>query len=83
MRPYNNLESKNPSDTYWRVQQVCMKAQVQFRFFKITTGIQSGPDAFDESRFIITFVTILGKVLCSFKIVLEGKTGNEVPESSR
>ena len=83
MRPSNNLENKNPSDTYWRVQQVCMKAQVQFRFFWITTGIQSGPDAFDESRFVKTFLTILGEVLCSFRIVLEGKTGKEVPKSSR
>ena len=33
-------------------------------------------DAFDESRFVLTFLTILGvtKVLCSFKLVLEEKT---------
>ena len=27
MRPSNNLENKTPSDTYGRVQPVCMKAQ--------------------------------------------------------
>ena len=29
-------------------------------FFMTTTGIQSGPDAFDKSRFVMTFLTILG-----------------------
>ena len=42
-------------------------------------------NAFDKSRFITTFLTILGvtKILCSLKLVLEGKTGKEIPESSR
>ena len=32
----------------------------------------------------MTFLTILGVTeICSFKLVLEGKTGKEVPESSR
>ena len=50
-----------------------------------TTGIQLGPDAFDKSRLIMTFLTILGdtEILCSFKLVVEGKTGKEIPESSR
>ena len=30
------------------------------QFFRTTTGIQWGPDAFDESRFAMTFLTILG-----------------------
>ena len=53
--------------------------------FRKPTGIQSGPDAFDKSRFIITFMIILGvtEILCSFKLVLEGKTGKKIPESSR
>ena len=47
--------------------------------------MQSGPDAFDESRFAVTFLIILGvtKILCSFRLVLEGKTGKRIPESSR
>ena len=54
-------------------------------FFRTTTGIQLGPDAFDKSRFTTTFLTILGvtEILCCFKLVLEGKTGKEIPESSR
>ena len=47
--------------------------------------MQSVPDAFDKSRFIMTFSTILGvtEILCCFRLVLEGKTGKEIPESSR
>ena len=56
---------------------------VQVPFFRTNTGIQSGPDAFDESRFVITFLTILGvaEILCSSRLVLEGKAGKEIPES--
>ena len=55
------------------------------QFFRNITGIQSGPDAFDKSRFIMTFLIILGvvEILCSFRLVLAGKTGKEIPESSR
>ena len=47
--------------------------------------MESGPDAFDKSRFIMTFVTIfrVTEILCRFKLVLEGNTGKEIPESSR
>ena len=47
--------------------------------------MSSGPDAFHKSRFIMTFLTILRvtNILCSFKLVLGGKTGKEIPESSR
>ena len=40
-------------------------------------GIQSGPNAFNKSRFVMTFLTILGvtEILCSLRLVLEGKTG--------
>ena len=55
------------------------------QFFRTTTAIQSGPDPFDSSRFIMTFLTILGvtEILRSFRLVLEGKTGKEIPEKSR
>ena len=44
-----------------------------------------GPDAFDKSRFITTFLTILRvtEILWSFKLVLEEKTSKVTPESSR
>ena len=55
------------------------------QFFRTTTGIQAGPSAFDESRFVMTFLSILGviDIICSFRLVLEGKTGKEMPETSR
>ena len=55
------------------------------QFFRTTTGIQSGPDTFDELRFVMIFLTILGvmEILCTFRLVLEGKTDKEIPESSR
>ena len=53
------------------------------QFFRTTTGIQSGPDTFDESRFVMTTLTILGvtEILCNFRLVLGGKTCKEIPES--
>ena len=55
------------------------------QFFRTTTTIQSGPDAFDESSFVVTFLTTLGviEILCSFRLVVEGKAGKEIPQSSR
>ena len=55
------------------------------QFFRTTTGIQSGPDAFYESRFIMIVLTIFGvtEILCSFRLVLEGKTGKVIFKSSK
>ena len=54
------------------------------QFFRTTTGIQSGPDTFDQSRFTITFLTIFGVIeIFGFTLVLEEKTRREVLESSR
>ena len=81
MRPCNNLESKTGSGTYWRVQLVSMKVQAHSSL----EPSLSGPDAFNESRFILTFLTILGvqEILCSFRLVLERKMGKKIPESTR
>ena len=40
---------------------------------------------FDKSRFVATFLTILGvmEILLSFRLVLQGKTGKETPLSSK
>ena len=55
------------------------------QFLRTIPGKQSVQEALDESRFIMTFPTILGvmEILCSFRLVLEGKTGKEIRESSR
>ena len=50
------------------------------KLLRTTTGIQSGPDALDESRF---FTILKVREICIFRLVLEGKTGKEVPKSSR
>ena len=51
------------------------------QFFRTTTGIQSGPDTFEESRFVMTYSTIsrVMEILC-FRLILEEKTGKEIPE---
>ena len=55
------------------------------QFFRTTTGIQSGPDAFAESKLVMTFLTNLGvkEKICSIRLVLKGKTAKEIPYSSR
>ena len=59
------------------------------QFLRTTTGIQSGPDVFDELSFIMTFSTIFGvtEILYSFRLNYSerktDKTGTEIPKSSR
>ena len=59
-----------------------MYESLDSQFFRTTTGIQSGPHTFDESKFIMTFLSILGvtEILCSFRLVVEAKTGKDRPE---
>ena len=56
-----------------------MKGRLGSQFFRTNTGIQSEPDAFHKSRFVMTFLTILGvtKMLCRFGLVLEMKADKE------
>ena len=56
------------------------------QFLRSTTGIQSGPYAIDQLwRFSLFFInstlTVLGvtEILCSFRLVLEGKVGTGLP----
>ena len=48
---------------------------------RATTGIQTGRDAFEKSRLVMTFSTNMGvtAILCSFR----GKAGKVISESSR
>ena len=83
MKASNNLENKTPWDTYWRVQLICKKFPAHS---SLKPPLEYNQDqAFDKSRFIMTLLTILGvtEILCSFKWVLERKTGIEIPEWSR
>ena len=51
---------------------------------KKQTSTNVADTTFDMSRFVITFLTVLGvtEILCSIRLVLEGKTCKEIPESS-
>ena len=84
MKPSNNLE-KQDSFRHLLKSSARMYESSGSQFFRTTTGIQSRPDSFDKSRFVMTFLTILGlmEILYSFRLVLEGKTGKEIPESSK
>ena len=83
MRQFKNLENKTPSHILKSSASIYGSSGSQF--FRTTTAIQSRPDTCDESRFVMTFLTILGvtEMLCSFRLVLDGKTGKKIPESSR
>ena len=71
MRPYNNLED---SFRHLFKSLSSMYESSGSQFFRSTTRIQSGPDTFDKSRFVMTFLAILGVTeICSFRLVLEGK----------
>ena len=54
-------------------------------FFRSTTRIKSEPEAFDESRLVMNFLTNVGvtEISCSFRLVLEVKVGKGIPEFSR
>ena len=55
------------------------------QFFGTTTGIASGPDAFNKSRLAMTLLTKLAvtEILCSLRLDIEGKTGRRILELSR
>ena len=77
MQPSDNL-----TFTLILKSSASMYESLDSQFFITTTGIQSGPHTFDESKFIMTFLSILGvtEILCSFRLVVEAKTGKDIPE---
>ena len=83
MKLSKNLENKTPLYTYWRVQLNCKKVPAHS---SLESPVEYNQEQMpDKSRFIVTFWTILWltETLCSFRLVLEGKTGKEIPKSSR
>ena len=54
-------------------------------FSKTTTGIQLGSNISEKLTLIMTSLTDLRATLlaCSFRLVLEGKAGKEIPDPSR
>ena len=84
-RPFPNILKYR--DLWWNLPTIWKTRLLKTlsQLFETTAGIQSGPDACDKSRFIMTFLTILGvtEILCSFGLVIEAKTGKEIPVSPR
>ena len=78
MRSSNNLKNK----THIKSSASMYKSSGS-QFYRTTTEIQSGPHDFDESRFVMSFSPILGatEILCSFRLVPDGKTGKKIPKS--
>ena len=54
-------------------------------YFRTTKVIQPGLEAFDNSKFVMCFLTNQGVtgILCIFRLVTEWKVGKEIHESSR
>ena len=80
--------SKSGKQDYFRhilESSVSMYESSGSQVFRTNTGIPSGPGFFDQARFVMTFLTIFGimEILCNFRLVVEGKTGKEIPESSK
>ena len=83
MKPCNNLENKTPSYIYWRVQLVFKKVQGHS---SVEPPLEYSQDQMPWKIIVcLTFLTILRvtEILCSFRLVLEGETGKEIPESTR
>ena len=67
---------KQDSFRYILKSSASMYESSDLEFFRTTTRIQFGPDAFDESSFAMTF-------LDQFQISSRRENGKEIPESSR
>ena len=81
MRSSNSLEGKILSGIYWKDQLLCLKVQ---------THSSLEPLEFNRcqsvlKRLVVIFVNNLRVtgILCSCRLVLEGKAGKEIPDSLR
>ena len=83
MRPSDNLDNKTLSHILNSLTSMYEISGSQF--FRTTTGIQSGPGCSRWIKVRYDLFNHLGsyKISCSFRLVLEGKTGKETSKSSR
>ena len=83
MRLSNNLENKTPSDIYWTVQLIYMKVQVHssseppLEYNQVQTCLRN------QAQLWPSLPTCELQDFYSFRTVLEGKLGKEIPEMSR
>ena len=83
MRSFNkNLENKIILDTYWRVQLICMEDQTHSSLEPTLVYNQTQTPLINQ---VMNFLTILRvtEILCSFRLVQEGKAGRRIPETSK
>ena len=81
MRPSKNLKNKIPSDTYWRVQLVFMKIKAHSSIEPILKYDQDQmPLANQGSLWNFNQPGSWGvwEIICSFRLVLEEKAGNDI-----
>ena len=80
----NNLENKTFSDMYWRVRLVYMEVQPHSSLEPLQEYNQNQTPLMNQGLLWL-FWTILAviEILCSFGLVMKGKTGKEIPKSSR
>ena len=91
MRPSYNLENNTLSDTYWRVQLIRMKVQAQSSLEPPLEYNQDQMPLMNQGSLWTVFnhhqlnnmQYIVCNILCSFRLVLKGKTGKVIPKSSR
>ena len=92
MRPSNILNNKTTSETYWKVQLVCIKFLVQSSLERPLKYNQNQMPLMNQAslrhfwhllwHFIITIFGVM-EILCSFRLALEVETTEEIPDSSR
>ena len=92
MRPSNILNNKTTSETYWKVQLVCIKFLVQSSLERPLKYNQNQMPLMNQAslrhfwhllwHFIITIFRVM-EILCSFRLALEVETTEEIPDSSR
>ena len=84
MRPSSNLENITPLDTYWRVQLVWMKVYAHISLEPpLEYNQDQAPLMNQGSLWFFLTILVVSKILCIFRLDLEGETGKGIPESSR
>ena len=73
MRPSNSLENKTPPDTYWKLQLVS-------KIVRAHSSLEP-PLVYNQDQMPLANQGSLWP--CSCRLALEGKTGKEIPASSR
>ena len=73
MRPSNSLENKTPPDTYWKLQLVS-------KIVRLHSSLEP-PLVYNQDQMPLANQGSLWP--CSCRLALEGKTGKEIPASSR